>query len=334
MGKNILITGGAGFIGSHLANHHLELGDKVWVVDNFSEGSMENIKSCLNNPLFTLDRADVRTWQHLDRAVEWADCIYEMAATLGQRNVIAHPIETITNNTEGCSRILNTMGRLNANARLLVASTSSVYYHLKPGEDGALHETMPLTFIPTLIHHDPYPISKLLNEVLALSYVHEKGLFCTIARLFNTIGVRQSGRYGMVIPTFINQAFHGEPITVYGSGLQTRSFTNVHDAVTGMSLMLNTPSCSGEIFNVGNEQECTILETARLIQKKTGGRSEIRHLTYKEAYGIDFEDVEQRHPSIAKLARFTGYKPAWTLEATIDEILEEEWLKLKNAKAS
>lgn len=334
MKEHVLITGGAGFIGSHLAAYHLDKGDKVWVVDDLSTGVIDNIAEFLGNPDFKFDKRDICAWTKLVDAVAWADSIYHMAAMVGQYNVIAHPIDTAVKNVEGCAKVLSAMGREGVNARLLLASTSSVYYHVMPGEDGTLHEDAVLRFMPGILLHETYPLSKVMDEVMALSYIHEKKIKCTIARLFNTIGTHQLSRYGMVVPNFVKQALCGEPIKVFGTGEQTRCFTNVHDTIRALDLLLSNPESSGGIYNVGSDYEISILELAKMVKARTNSTSEIQCISYQEAYGFNFCDVDKRHPNLEKLRSLTGFKHEWTIEQTIDEIAADERLKLKNTKVS
>lgn len=334
MKQNIFITGGAGFIGSHLAEFHLGRNDKVWVVDNLSTGKIDNISGFLGNSDFTFDNGDLRSFTKLDKAVAWADRIYHMAAVVGQRNVIAHPLETARDNLDGCSTLLNAAAQQKSKAMILIASTSSVYDRVVGDSMDTLHEDAILGFVPAKIHKDTYALTKAMNEVMALSYVFEKGLSCVIARLFNTIGPHQESRYGMVVPTFVRQALLGKPITIFGTGKQTRSFTSIYDAVMAMDMLMSNPSAVGEIVNIGSENECSIEELAFLVKEMTNSSSEIQYISYKEAYGVEFDDVSKRKPCIAKLIALTGYQPEWSLEKTIDAVIDYEMERIKNSKES
>jgi nucleoside-diphosphate-sugar epimerase len=320
MSQNILVTGGAGFIGSYIVNHHLDKGDQVWVIDNLSTGKKENVTPYKNSTQYRFSEADLREWDQLDEAVEWSDRIYHMAATVGQRLVLSHPINTLTNNIEGCEVICKSMSRLNKNTRLMIASSSSVYYHTEPDDDGMYHENALLSFASDELLEETYPLSKLINEMMVLSYVYEKDIHCTIARIFNTIGVNQRALYGMVVPNFIRQALSNQPITVFGPGSQTRSFCNAHDTSKALDILLSTPESKGLVVNVGSEQECSILDLAKLVKQRTNSDSEIIFVSYQEAYGVDFIDVKRRHPCLQRLKEQTGFTPEWSLEATIDEI--------------
>ncbi len=320
--KNILITGGAGFIGSNMAVHQLAKGNAVWAVDNLMTGRKSNIEPLLLNPAFRFEEADLAAWKHLPKAVEWADYIFHFAASIGQRFVLNNPVYTITNNIRSCEEILKAMDKVNHNARLLVISTSELYCHSEENPDGTTSEDAIICFLSNNFLQDTYPVSKLVNEVMALSYGYEKGLHCTIARIFNTIGANQCSTYGMVVPTFIEQALNNKPITIYGDGLQSRSFSDVRDTIRALDLLLQAPDSKGEIVNVGNDVECTILELANLVRKKTNSKSEIVYMNYKDAYGVPFVDVRRRQPDLTKLKRLTNFEPQWTLENTIEYLIE------------
>lgn len=318
--ENILITGGAGFIGSHIAEHHLNKGDHVWIVDNLSTGRKENVHP--NQTRFS--HADIRNWNELDEAVEWAHKIYHMAAIVGQRLVLSHPIDTLNNNNDGCEMLLQAISQFNLNCRIVIASSSSVYYHTNPDKDGSYHEEALLSFASGELLQETYPLSKLMNEMLLLSYVYEKGIHGVVARIFNTIGVNQRALYGMVVPNFVRQALQNQPITVFGSGKQSRSFSNALDTAEALDLLLSTPKSKGAIVNVGNDHEYTILQLAEIVKERTGSSSEIVFIPYEEAYGVEFIDVERRKPHLEKLKELTGFTPKWSLEETIDQIIAHE----------
>lgn len=319
--ENILVTGGAGFIGSHIITHHLDKGDHVWAVDNLQTGHLKNIESYRKNSKFLFNQEDVCTWIKLGEAVKWADKIYHMAATVGQRMVLGNSVNTITNNIQACESILKAMADTESKARLIIASTSEVYCHLSSHDGKHLSEDAFLNFTSGKFLQETYPLSKYVNEVMALSYTFQKGLDCTIARIFNTIGVNQSSAYGMVLPNFIEQALAQKPLTVYGDGLQTRSFCNVKDTVMALNTLLDTPESKGGIFNVGDDHECSIIDLAKLVIKKTKSKSETTFIPYKEAYGVDFTDVKTRCPNLHKLQQLTGFHPQYNLEQTIEMII-------------
>lgn len=328
---HVLVTGGAGFIGSNIVRYHLERGDEVWTVDNLQTGRIENVNSYIGTPSFRFDEADLCIWPKLSEAVKWADRIYHMAAVVGQKLVLSHPVDTITSNIKGCEVILQSMADLNSQARLLVASTAEVYSHTPEDLDKPFCEGSPLKIQGNLLQ-ETYPLSKIVNEVMALAYAREKGIHCTIARLFNAIGTNQTGRYGMVVPTFVDQALRQVPITVYDKGLQTRSFCNVRDSVEALSLLLDTPKSNGEVVNVGNDHETTILELAQIVRERAHSKSEITFTSFEEAYGCDFKDPQRRRPSLEKLFQLTGFRPKWTLEQSIDEIIAFQRAKVEPVK--
>lgn len=320
--KNILVTGGAGFIGSNIVADQLAKGHHVAAVDNLVTGRMENLALSLKNPAFKFYQADLNQWDQIEEIIAWADCIFHMAGSVGQRFVLKNPVYTISNNIHGCENILKAMAKVNPKARLLIASTSELYCHSQENPDGTVSEDAIVSIHADNFLQETYPIGKLVNEVMALSFAYEKGLHCTIARIFNTIGVNQSGAYGMVVPTFIKQALKNEPITIYGDGKQTRSFSDVRDTINALDLLISTPQSKGEVVNVGNDKECSINALADLIKKKTQSQSKIVYMSYEDAYGVPFTDVRRRQPDLKKLKRLTNYQEKWTLADTIDSILE------------
>ena len=321
--KHVLITGGAGFIGSNLVSDQLAKGHEVCVIDNLVTGRISNIESHLKNPALRFIQADIVECKNLSEVVEWADWIFHMAASVGQRYVLSHPVSTLSNNICSCEMILKAMSEFNPQARLLIASTSELYCKSRENLDGTVSEDAIISIHSENFLQDTYPVGKLVNEVMAQAFSYEKNLSCTVARIFNTIGINQTSAYGMAVPTFIKQALNHQPITVYGDGLQSRSFVDVRDTVRALDLLLENSASKGEIVNVGNDEECSILDLASLIKKKTNSPSEIIHLSYQEAYGVPFQDVRRRKPDLKKLKHLTGYQKHWTLEDTIDSILEQ-----------
>lgn len=314
---NILVTGGFGFIGSQIVKHHLGLGNKVWVVDNLVSGRKKNLEQELVNPNLQFDIADICTWEKLQQAVSWADSIYHMAAIVGQKLVIENPIRTLRTSVYGCERILEVVSKAPQGKRVFIASSSTVYGHDATSfKEDAVLRVMSGEFI-----QQSYSLGKLMNEEYALTYAYQKDVDCVIARLFNVVGIFQSSRYGMVIPNFVEQALKGNPLTVYGDGKQTRTFNNVHDALSAIELLMNTEKSRGQIVNIGGTREISILDLAKLIIERTKSSSTIRFIPYKEAYGIDFVDIMRRVPNVEKLERLTGFKSKYTLEQTIDEVI-------------
>lgn len=323
--RNVLVTGGAGFIGSHVARHHLALGDSVWVVDNLQAGRLSNIEPFKSNPKFQFDQAPVQAWPKLKEAVKWADRIYNIAGNVGQRLILSNPTATMSNNIRVLEAVLEAMVETGSQARIITASTSEMYINSEENPDGTVSEDALVIMPSGKFLQESYPISKLANEIDLLSYAHTKNIHGTIARIFNTIGTNQSAQYGMVVPTFIEQATSGKPLTIYGDGLQTRSFSDARDTVTALQLLLDNPKSKGEIVNVGDDRECSILDLAKLVLKTTQSKSEIRYLTYEEAYGVaDFEDVRRRCPDLRKLRQMTGFHPKYALKDTIEEIYHQK----------
>lgn len=321
--KRILVTGGAGFIGSNLVNRLLKEGNEVWVVDNLQTGLRKNIEPFQENPKFQFSEANVCEWQDLERAVSWAERIYHLAAYVGQRFVLANPLSTLSSNIRSFELILEAMDKVASKARVLVVSTSEVYYHSQENGEGRVKESVDIVFLSGKYLQESYPVGKFVNEIMGLAYTFKTGMHCTVARVFNTIGLNQRSTYGMVVPNFIEQALSGKPLTVFGDGLQSRSFSDVRDTVRALELLLEAPTSKGEIVNVGDDRECKIIDLANLIKKITGSDSEIRYLTYQEAYGVaGFEDVRRRRPDLTKLKELTGFIPQYTLEESINEILK------------
>ena len=321
----ILITGGSGFIGSHIAEHHLQKKDSVWVIDNLSSGKKENLANFSGNPDFQFDEKDILSWEKLETAVSWADRIYHMAALVGQKLVLSNLRTTLSSNIRGCENILQAIAHSTKKQELLIASSSSVYNNTKTRvdkEDAILH-TPSGQFV-----QEAYQLSKLVNEVMALSYAGRVNFHCCIARIFNTIGPRQRSRYGMVVPSFVQQAIRNEPITIYGNGKQTRSFCNIHDTIQAFELLFENPESHANIVNVGNDREISIKELALLVKKLAQSSSKITYIPYKEAYGIDFQETWRRKPSLKKLRQLTGFKAKYSLEQTIKEIIATESLLL------
>lgn len=318
---NIVITGGAGFIGSHLAKFHLDRGDTVWVIDNLFSGRIENIEPFLSNPNFLFIEEDVLRYRKLSKALYWADRVYHMAAIVGQKLVLTHPVDVLSTNIRTAELILETIAPFKKDIRVLIASSSCVYDCLP--SDLPKEETANLIVPSGKFSQETYPLSKIVNEVMSLSYEASKQVHTVITRLFNVIGPNQTGRYGMVVPNFIRQALAGEPITVYGDGSQTRSFCYVDDVVQSLHLLMETPECKGQIINVGSKEEISILSLAELIKKKTNSASEIVHISYQEAYEMEFEDVQRRSPVLDKLQNLIGTVPNTSLEKALENMISQ-----------
>ena len=310
-----LITGGAGFIGSHLAERLLERGDQVLLMDNLSTGSMENIRHLkkYNGMHYFLEPLENR--QILAELVDEADVIFHLAAAVGVKLIVESPVRTIETNVNGTQMVLEAACR----KRKLVFATSTSEVYGK-NTNIPFHEDADLVLGPTTKGRWSYAASKALDEFLALSYWKEKRLPVVIARLFNTVGPRQTGRYGMVLPNFVRQALEGTPITVYGTGQQSRCFCDVRDAVEALLRLAATDKAVGEVINVGNDKETTIESLARLVKERTGSSSPIEHIPYDQAYERGFEDMFRRVPCLEKLEQLTGFRPIAKLPEVIDRV--------------
>ncbi len=320
---NVLVTGGAGFIGSHLVKHHLDKGDHVWVIDNLSSVDKRNIEPFFSNPNMRFDEEDICTGPIINEAVAWSDRIYHLAAVVGMQQVLKVPADTLSSNMGSLEKVLKAMTKTEKKPHLVIASSSGVYWHNALGKDERYKEDATLQVPSGSFLQEAYCLSKLTGEVMTLAYAHQYKLRCTIARFFNTVGTNQTGMYGMVVPSFIRQALSGKPITVYGDGTQTRSFCNVHDVVEGLDHLLDYEESIGQIYNIGNDEECPILTLAKKVKEKTNSSSEIKFVSHKEAYGVDFVEVTRRRPNTDKVHALTGFKPKWSLDQTLDEIIED-----------
>ncbi|NDE82134.1 MAG: NAD-dependent epimerase/dehydratase family protein [Chlamydiia bacterium] len=316
----ILITGSAGFIGSHLAWYHLQKGDEVWGVDSLITGSLHNLKKPLQQPHFHFDQAELITWNDLDKALAWADVVYHMSALLGLKYVFNHPFDVISQNIHSLERILSRANLLSKPLKILVASSSCVYGSDKSSIEEP--ETAPMIVSSNTYIQETYATSKIVNEIMSLCLSHHPHLHVVIARFFNIIGINQTGRYGMVVPTFIQQAVNNEPITVYGDGTQTRSFCSVYDAIAACDRLLQSAESKNEIFNIGNQREISILDLAHLVKKITGSLSPIVFVPYEKAYGIQYRETERRQPNIIKINNLIGFNPKVSLETCIEEIAQ------------
>jgi UDP-glucose 4-epimerase len=325
---HILITGGAGFIGSHLVDLHLARGDRVHVVDDLSTGVHANIAAHEDDPNFRFDEADVLTWGRLDRVVGWADRIYHLAAVVGVYRVLAEPTKVLATNIVGCERMLRAARDGGWQPQVVLASSSEVYGH---NDEEILREDQDLTVSTKAGTRWGYSVSKIADEALGLSYSQRFGIPAVIARFFNTVGPRQVGRYGMVVPRFISQAVRNEPITVFGGGLQTRSFCDARDTVVALDALAERAGRNTLVANVGNDREISMLELAEMVIERAGSRSTIQHVSLREAYGEDFEDIRRRRPSLARLRSMTGFEHQYPLERTIDDLVAAERSRLNEA---
>jgi UDP-glucose 4-epimerase len=313
----VLITGGAGFIGSHLSDALLERGDEVFVLDDLSTGSIDNIAHLKNHPRFHYTIDTVTNEPVLAEHIDRADVVVHLAAAVGVKLIVEQPVHTIETNVHGTEVVLK---HANKKKKLvLIASTSEVY---GKSANVPFHEDADLVLGPTLKHRWAYACSKLIDEFLALAYWKEKKLPVIIVRLFNTVGPRQTGHYGMVIPTFVRQALSGVPITVFGDGTQSRSFTYVGDVVRAMVALINEPKAVGQVFNIGNGREITIGALAERIREVTGSSSTIVTVPYEQAYEAGFEDMPRRVPAISKIQALVGYAPTVELDEILARVIE------------
>ena len=311
-----LITGGAGFIGSHLAERLLELGDQVLLMDNLSTGSMENIRHLKKYDRMNYFLEPLGNRQLLAELVDEADVIFHLAAAVGVKLIVESPVRTIETNVNGTQMVLEAACR--KRKLVFAASTSEVY---GKNTNIPFREDADLVLGPTTKGRWSYAASKALDEFLALSYWKEKGLPVVIARLFNTVGPRQTGRYGMVLPTCARQALENAPITVYGTGQQSRCFCDVRDAVEALLRLAATDKAVGEVVNVGNDHEVAIDDLALLVKERANSSSPIDHIPYDQAYEPGFEDMLRRVPCIEKLELLTGFRPQTPLPAIVDRVI-------------
>lgn len=307
-----LITGGAGFIGSHLAEALLTDGHRVRVIDNLSTGSLENIAHLRAHPQFAFARACITNTTVLDRLASEADVIVHLAAAVGVQLIVERPVHTIETNVMGTEAVLK--AALRYGCHTLIASTSEVY---GKGCKLPFSEDDDVILGATSRSRWAYAASKMVDEFLGLAYQREFGLPVVVVRLFNTVGPRQTGRYGMVIPRFVGQALRGEPLTVYGDGTQSRCFCDVRDVVAALIGLTQHPDAAGRVYNVGSTEEITIRALAERIIMLTGSASSIRSVPYSEAYAPGFEDMQRRVPDISRIQALLGWRPRYTL----DEIL-------------
>ena len=313
----ILITGGAGFIGSHLADAYLERGDVVDVIDDLSTGSIQNIRHLKDNPRFHYTIDAIQNQPLLAELIDECDVIFHLAAAVGVKLIVESPVRTIENNVHGTEVVLSLANK--KKKKVLVASTSEVYglsSEVPFREDGSL------VMGATTKGRWSYACSKAIDEFLALAYWRERKLPTVIVRLFNTVGPRQTGQYGMVIPTFVRQALAGRPITVFGDGRQSRCFGYVGDVVDALIKLMDHEKAVGEVFNIGSNQEITIMELAKRVKELTGSDSEIVLVPYDEAYEEGFEDMPRRIPDISKVGALVGFRPRMSLDGILRSVID------------
>lgn len=315
---HVLVTGGAGFIGSNVVEYHLARGDKVCAIDDLSTGSLQNIAAFKNNANFRFEEGNVLTYPDLDKLAIWSDRIYHLAATIGMFRVLSEPITVITNNVMTCDRIFHAAVQKKDPPKVIFSSSSSVYSASREKVQSENSEII-LTSVSNPLYN--YAVSKVTGEALAHAYYKVHNLPVVTVRIFNTIGPRQTGKYGMVVPRFVRQACNGEPLTVFGDGTQTRSFCDVRDLITMFDRLFETPKAMGEIINVGNPQEVHINDLATLVKARAKSTSSISHIPYSEAYGEELVEIKVRRPDIRKLLSLIDFEHAWSLENTVDDLI-------------
>jgi len=314
-----LITGGAGFIGSHLADFLLERGENVVLVDNLSTGRYSNIEHLEGRSGLRCYIEDVRHEPLIDELIRNCDRVYHLAASVGVRLIIDKPTESLVNNIAGTERVLRSASRYRK--PVLITSTSEVYGKSRQdtfaeGDDCIMGSTDKARW--------GYANSKATDEFLAMAYYQETRLPVVIARLFNTVGPRQTGQYGMVVPNFVAQALRGLPITVHGDGSQTRCFCHVKDVVPALVELMTRPAAFGKVFNVGSDYEISIRDLAELVVRKTGSKSEIRNIPYGEAYPQGFEDMQRRVPDLKRVGAMIGFRPSRSLDVILEDVIAEQ----------
>jgi UDP-glucose 4-epimerase len=312
-----LITGGAGFIGSHLSELLLDQGEEVFVLDDLSTGSERNVAHLRERPGFHLVVESVMKSSVVNELVHRCDVVYHLAAAVGVRLIVEEPVHTLVTNIQGTENVLDHCNRFGK--RVLVASTSEVYGDRREPE--ALAEESPRMYGPTTARRWAYAESKAVDEFLALAYHQERGLDCVIVRLFNTVGPRQSGQYGMVIPRFVAAALAGRPLEIHGDGTQTRCFCHVQDTIRALVGLMTAAEVSGEIFNVGSTERISITDLARRVLVLTGSDSQLVPVPYNEVYGQGIEDMLHRQPSIEKVETTIGWHPTFGLEEILRDVV-------------
>lgn len=313
----VLVTGGAGFIGSHLCFHLLQKGHQVRVIDNLSTGRLSNIEHLVPNPRFGYVVDTILNQGVVEDLVHWADEIYHLAAAVGVKLIMEKPVETIETNVMGTEVLLKLANRFKR--KIMIASTSEIYGKHK---DGALREEDDRIMGSVFRYRWAYANTKTLDEFLALAYHREKQLPVIIVRLFNTVGPRQTGEYGMVVPRFVQAALLGKTLNVYGDGTQRRCFTHVDDVTEAMSGLMEKAEAVGDIFNVGSANEVSIGDLARRVVEMTGSRSKIAFIPYDQVYGDGFEDMLHRKPDIAKVQNLIGYSPKKSLTDILNDVIQ------------
>jgi UDP-glucose 4-epimerase len=319
MKSNVLVTGGAGFIGSHLCEALVHQGYQVTAIDNLSTGRLENIQPLRYLPNFQFVRENIANTQVMDRLCSQADIVIHLAAAVGVMLIVDDPVHTIKTNIMGSEVVLDTANRYGC--KVMIASTSEVY---GKGVSVPFHEDDDTLMGATSHSRWAYATSKAVDEFLGLAYHRQFGLPVVVMRFFNTVGPRQTGRYGMVAPRFVRRALRGEPLQIYGDGEQSRCFADVADVVWAVGKLMENPEAVGEVINIGNREEVTIKQLAQHVIDLTGSASTVEHIPYDQAYAPGFEDMRRRVPALDKLQRLTGYEPRYCLDDIIRRIVAYE----------
>jgi UDP-glucose 4-epimerase len=313
-----LVTGGAGFIGSHLVEALLQGGNEVVVLDTLSTGRLSNLDTVKGYPGFTFVQGSVLDELAVDDAVRSCDIVVHLAAAVGVKLIVEQPLYSLTTNIKGAITVLEAAHRYRR--KVMVASTSEIY---GKNNSGPLNEQSDRILGSPAVARWAYSTSKAVDEILAYAYHRERDLPTIVVRLFNTVGPRQSPAYGMVVPRLVNQALDGAPLTVYGDGAQTRCFCHVTDVVDGLLRLLDEPTAIGDVFNIGSSEEISIDQLARLIIDKTSSTSQILHVPYEVAYEVGFEDMVRRVPDVSKLEALTGWQARRSLAQVLDDVIDE-----------
>ena len=316
MTEKILVTGGAGFIGSHLCELLLQKGHQVVAIDNLSTGRLDNIQHLIQVPGFQFVRETITNSQVLDRLTSEANIVIHLAAVVGVKLIVDDPVNTIATNIMGTEAVLTTANRYGC--KVMLASTSEVY---GKGFKVPFNEEDDCVMGPTSHSRWAYATSKAIDEFLGIAYYHQFGLPVVVMRFFNTVGPRQTGRYGMVLPRFVRQALTGEPITIYGDGEQSRCFADVADIIDATVQLSSHPGAVGQVFNIGSTEEVSIRGLAERVISATGSQSTIVYVPYEEAYAPGFEDMRRRVPDLEKIHQLIGYKPHFTLDETLQRVI-------------
>ena len=327
MSRKALVTGGAGFIGSHLAELLLDEGWEVWVLDDVSTGSIENLAHLTDRPEFHLVVESVLSASVVSELVHKCDVVYHLAAAVGVRLIVEQPVHTMVTNVQGTETVLEYCTKFGK--RVLIASSSEVYGDHR--DERPLHEGDRRVYGPVTERRWLYADSKAMDEFLGLGFHQERDLDCVIARFFNTVGPRQQGQYGMVIPRFVGRALAGEPLEIHGDGTQTRSFCHVQDTIRAVHGLMEAPETSGEIFNVGSAERLRIIDLAHRVLELTGSRSVLEFVPHAEVYGLGIEDVLHREPSIEKIQAAIGWAPTRSLDNILEDVVAYERGKVEAA---